>query len=66
MAKKPIHSSVELLRIQCVLLGHVCFRKRKWSLGIRHFSAGLFGTLEKMVPKVTIDQQASIAVYHHK
>jgi hypothetical protein len=33
--------------------------------GIRHFSAGLFGTLEKIVPKVTVDEEASIATNHH-
>jgi hypothetical protein len=33
---------------------------------IPHFSVGLFGTLEKIVPKVKIDKQASIATYHHK
>jgi hypothetical protein len=26
----------------------------------------IFGTLGKIVPKVTIDQEASIATYHHK
>jgi hypothetical protein len=33
---------------------------------IRHFSAGLFGTLEKIVPKVTVDEEAFIATYHQK